>query len=89
MGAASSRFGVGLYGAEGALVCARYWAAKADLHYTQWVQAGAPFPYTYSAEQLQAFTEPPAFTDFMRGQGPHLKPFAWKRLQDLRASSPK
>ena len=88
MGAASSRFDVGLYGAEGVLVCARYWASKAELQYTKWMQAGAYFPYTYSAEELQAFTESPAFSGFMRYQGPHLKLFAWKRLQDLRALSP-
>ena len=88
MGSASSRFDVGLYGAEGALVCARYWAAKADLHYSQWMQAGAPFPYTYSTGELQAFAEPPDLTAFMSSQGPRLKPAAWKRLQDLMALCP-
>lgn len=78
----SARFYLSLYGAEGSLVCARYWVARLQHFLDMWVDSGAPPKFRYTHAHLDSFQEPKEFSSLTEQCK---KPKAQLRFAALRA----
>ena len=51
----------GFYGDDGALECARYWVPKHAYWFDVWPEAGCPYNFDFSPDQLAEIAEPAPF----------------------------
>lgn len=67
----AARFDISLYGADGALCCAKCWCQQLGCFFQTWLDAGAPRPYEFGLEDRRARGIHPADRECHRAGRPN------------------